>query len=165
MIVAFTGHRPNKLGGYGEKNPLRDQIMYLICDQLDIWKRTDPEIRCISGMALGVDQWAAMCCTLVGSIPYVAAIPFAGQELKWPPESQALYRILLSHAEQVVTVSSGDYAASKMQRRNEWMVNNCDHLLAVWDGSPGGTANCIGYALAQKKPITYLRISQGKVVA
>ncbi len=165
MIVAFTGHRPDKLGGYGKVNLLRDQIMYLIADQLDVWKRADPKIRGITGMALGVDQWAALCCTRVGFIPYVAAIPFAGQESQWPLESQELYRQLLSHAEQVVTVSSGGYAASKMQRRNEWMVDHCDQLLAVWDGSPGGTANCIGYALAKKKPITYIRISKGAVVA
>ncbi len=26
------------------------------------------------------------------------------------------------------------------------MVNNCDMLIAVWDGSDGGTANCVKYA-------------------
>ena len=33
-----------------------------------------------------------------------------------------------------------------MQERNEWMVNNCDVLIAVWDGTSGGTANCVKYA-------------------
>ena len=47
-------------------------------------------------------------------------------------------------------VSPGEYAAFKMQVRNEWMVDQLnpatDLLLAAWDGSPGGTGNCVKYA-------------------
>ncbi len=39
-----------------------------------------------------------------------------------------------------------------MQKRNEWMVDNCDMLVAVWDGTDGGTYNCIDYAKRMKKP-------------
>lgn len=98
-------------------------------------------------------------------IPITAAVPFAGQESQWPAASQKLYRDLLAKAARVEVVSSGGYAASKMQRRNEWMVDHCDRLLAVWDGTPGGTANCIGYALAKRKPITYITIARGAVLA
>ena len=38
------------------------------------------------------------------------------------------------------------YAVWKMQKRNEWMVDNCDAVIAVWDGAPGGTANTVDYA-------------------
>lgn len=51
MILAFTGHRPDKLGGYSETNPLRAQITYEIMKQLYELKPTGV----ISGMALGVD--------------------------------------------------------------------------------------------------------------
>jgi uncharacterized phage-like protein YoqJ len=33
-----------------------------------------------------------------------------------------------------------------MQRRNEWMVERADVILALWNGSSGGTANCVAYA-------------------
>jgi len=43
-----------------------------------------------------------------------------------------------------------------MQTRNIWMVDNCDLVLALWDGSDGGTGNCIKYANKIGKPIVNL---------
>jgi uncharacterized phage-like protein YoqJ len=40
-----------------------------------------------------------------------------------------------------------------MQIRNEWMVDRCDKLIAVWDGSKGGTGNCVDYAKSVNKDI------------
>jgi len=99
----------------------------------------------ISGMALGVDQDFAWVCISLG-LPFLAAIPFAGQESNWPHESRDFYHRLLERAYHVTVVSEGGYAAWKMQKRNEWMVNNCQTLIAVWDGSAGGTGNCVRYA-------------------
>lgn len=50
----------------------------------------------------------------------------------------------------------GGYAPAKMQIRNEYMVENCDLLIAVWDKSDGGTANCVKYAKSQRKNIIYI---------
>jgi len=148
MIVAFTGHRPNKLGGYRVPNRTSRWICFLLEDILG-GLRPD---HAISGMALGVDQWAAViCCSL--KIPWTAAIPFAGQELAWPPESQREYNSLLKKAEKTFFVCEPGYAAWKMQKRNEWMVDNCDLLIAVWDGSPGGTGNCVQYAKSRGREI------------
>ena len=36
-----------------------------------------------------------------------------------------------------------------MQRRNEFMVDNADMVLAYHDGSEGGTKNCVDYAKSQ----------------
>jgi uncharacterized phage-like protein YoqJ len=45
-----------------------------------------------------------------------------------------------------------------MQIRNEWMVDNAHIVLALWDGSSGGTGNCIKYANRKSvnKPIINL---------
>jgi uncharacterized phage-like protein YoqJ len=40
-----------------------------------------------------------------------------------------------------------------MQARNEWMVDNSNAMIAVWDGSPGGTANTVKYAQAKERPV------------
>lgn len=110
----------------------------------------------ISGMAQGYDQaLAAAAITL--SIPFTAAVPFRGQEEKWPLEAQETYRTILKRAKVVIYVSQGGYAASKMGTRNEWMVRRCDQLLALYDGtSLGGTANCILYAEKAGRPIINL---------
>jgi uncharacterized phage-like protein YoqJ len=43
-----------------------------------------------------------------------------------------------------------------MQRRNEWMVDRADKLVALWDGSWGGTFNCIEYARKKGVPFDNL---------
>lgn len=148
IVVAFTGHRPNKLGGYSTPNPMYNYIEGQITDTLIQIKPR----QVISGMALGVDQWAAEVCIKLG-IPFLAAIPFRGQELYWPPESRKKYFELLDKAASVEFVNPGSYASWKMQSRNEWMVNHCDVLIAVFDGTPGGTKNCFDYAVDKEKKI------------
>lgn len=139
--VAVTGHRPNKLGGYDWNSPKRVWVREKLKDKIIQIK---PEVA-ISGMALGVDQEYAFLCHQMG-IPFIAAIPFEGQEKAWPKSSQDFYTYLLGVAKEVVIVSKGGYAAYKMQVRNEWMVDNCQTLIAVWDGTAGGTGNCVEYA-------------------
>jgi uncharacterized phage-like protein YoqJ len=44
-------------------------------------------------------------------------------------------------------VNPGEYAAWKMQKRNEWMVDRCTALIAVYNSDQtGGTRNCVEYA-------------------
>ena len=152
MIVAFTGHRPDKLPnketGYIIPNPTYIHVCQKIETAL---KELKPE-KVISGMALGVDQWAANIAVKLG-IPFVAAVPFLGQEGKWPQASQRIYKILLAKASEIVIVCEEGYAAYKLQKRNEWMVDHSDKLIAVWNGSKGGTGNCVDYATKVGKEI------------
>lgn len=140
-VIAFTGHRPNKLYGYDLGNEGNTNLKERIKAQLI---ELNPK-GCISGMALGVDTLGAMACNELG-IKWSAAIPFKGQECRWPMESQKHYYQLLDTAHSVHVISEGGYSANKMQIRNQWMVDNCNVLLAVWNGSNGGTGNCVAYA-------------------
>lgn len=147
MIVAFTGHRPDKLGGYEPCVEHRIVQFHIRRVLLEL----KPE-RIITGMALGVDQWAAEIGRDIG-IPYDAAIPFVGQDSRWPDAARRKYRELLDGAENWIVISQpakNNYdAAAKLQWRNEWMVGHIGPdgvLVAVWNGGPGGTANCVKYA-------------------
>jgi hypothetical protein len=76
-----TGHRPEKLGGYSDEARHRLEqfaVTYLRYYAPDLF---------ISGMAQGWDQACAYACTVL-SIPWTAAIPFAGQESMWPDAAQ-----------------------------------------------------------------------------
>lgn len=86
-------------------------------------------------------------------IPMIAAVPFEGQEKRWNSLDQGRYRDILGEAHTVHIVSPGGYEPWKMQARNEWMVDNCNILAAMWNGSSGGTANCIRYAQAKERKI------------
>lgn len=148
LVVSFTGHRPDKLGGYTFPNP---QAMWVIEHLYYVLDKLQPD-KVITGMALGVDQWAAEV-SIDLDIPFVAAIPFPGQDRTWPEESKEKYKTLLDYADEVNYLYEGGYAAWKMQARNQWMVDNSDLVIAVWDGSEGGTSNCVKYATKQKKQI------------
>src|SRR5690606_16042254 len=103
-------------------------------------------------MALGVDMlWANV--AIRQNIPLQACIPFEGQEKKWPKESQELYHKILSYAVDRVVVCKGGYASYKMQKRNKEMVDRCDLLIAVWNGTEGGTYNCVSYAIDRGREV------------
>ena len=148
MILAITGHRPHKLGGYIIPNPVANAVMLKLVDSLEVLK---PEV-VLSGMALGVDQWTAQICVEM-QIPFDAVIAFDGYEGKWPQQSQKWYRHLLTKARQVHMLHPGPYSPSLLHQRNYWLVDHCDALLAVWDGKPGsGTAACVQYAQFKNPP-------------
>lgn len=140
-VWCATGHRPNKLGGYhfSAFEKLVQLARHVLCDAAE-------DLHVISGMALGWDQaWLSAAIDL--GIPAHAAVPFVGQEKAWPAQSQDLYGRLLSRCASVTVVCDGGYAPEKMQRRNEWMVDRSQCVIALWDGSSGGTANCVRYAI------------------
>lgn len=145
-VIAVTGHRPDKLLGYGRDREHRLGFYARMCLNGVSCKKV------ITGMALGWDMAVAGACVF-WHIPFMAVIPFDGQELRWPEESQYTYRQLLRIADETTVVSGGKYSAYKMQLRNQFMVDRCDLLLALWDGSDGGTANCVRYAQEIGKPV------------
>lgn len=149
LVISATGHRPNKLGGYGDEAYQR--LVKLAEGYLSETKPTD----IVSGMALGWDQaWAHAGINL--DIRVHAAIPFEGQESQWPEKSQQHFKWLFYQCAGQVIVCEGGYAAYKMQVRNEWMVNHSHRVAALWNGTSGGTANCVNYAKKAGKPIDNL---------
>ena len=149
MIIAATGHRPDKLGGY---SPTVENRLRLLAHKHLV--KTRPSF-VISGMALGWDQ-AVAAASLLAGIPFVAAVPFEGQERKWPARSQEIYRELLIQAARIHVVGEHGWSRDAFQRRNEWMVDHCDRLVALWNGSSGGTGNCLVYAQYRNKPVDNL---------
>jgi len=147
MILAATGHRPDKLGGYTPEAAMRLRALALACmyEHRPTWV--------ISGMAQGWD-WAVAIAAVEMRIPFTAAIPFWGQESRWPEKTQRNYVRLLGMAKSVHVESTTDLNEwFAYQGRNVWMVDKCDLLLALWDGSKGGTANCVRYAREVDRPI------------
>lgn len=146
MIIAGTGHRPSSIGGFNDETTFK--LLIVAFKALKVIK---PEL-VITGMALGWDQ--ALAKAAIGlKINFLAAIPFEGQEAVWPESSKIEYKNLLSHAKDVKVVCDKGYAPWKMQARNAWMVDNSDYLLALWNGSEGGTGNCVKYAISKDRLI------------
>lgn len=178
MKIAITGHRPNKLNNdYNLTSPLILAIKQRIVNFIRGGMMHNELMgivltpTLITGMALGIDTLFAQIAIEL-NIPFIAAIPFKGQESKWIRSSQQTYYQLLFKAKQIIIVDENrvatkqefisyevdinKYSLQKMQRRNEWMVDNCDILIAVWDGTSGGTANCVRYAQSVNREIIFI---------
>lgn len=109
-------------------------------------------------MALGIDTLFAQIAIEL-KLPFIAALPCVNQAALWKQDSIYLWKELTGHKLCTIVYPNGTVfytGPQQMQKRNEWMVDNCDVLIAVWDGSPGGTANCIKYA--EDKVDTIIRI-------
>jgi uncharacterized phage-like protein YoqJ len=148
FFVAFTGHRPDKIGGYNASAPKRIWVREQIQAQLERGLAKHGEkLWVITGGALGVDQDAAEIAHEMG-IPFTVMIPCVEQEAMWPREAKQRYYQMLEVASEVVQVSDKTYAEDKfcMQRRNMEMIDCADIVIAVWDGSTGGTKNAVDYA-------------------
>jgi len=147
MILGVTGHR-KVINIEFVKNQIHDILIELKPSEV------------ISGMAQGYDLTVVKECIKL-NIPFIAAVPFQGQESIWPKFAQEEYINLIKLAKSIEYVCSPGYAAWKMQRRNEYIVDNCDLLLAYWDKSKfGGTYNCIKYAESVQKDMRFLEINE-----
>lgn len=145
MIVAGTGHREIALPPARLVNSIAERLHMLGAK------------RVISGMALGWDMALAEAALLL-DIPLTAAVPFPAQPDLWPQDQRERYRAIIGRAENVVTLSKYT-ALSAYEKRNRWMIDSADFVLAYWDGSlNGGTANAIRYASRPKsrKPLLNL---------
>lgn len=133
MIIGVSGHRPQKLGG-------SDFDLMLLAQRVLMRERPDSVI---TGMATGWDQAVAKACHGLG-IPFTAAVPFEGQEHRWPSHVQVQYFTLLGQAAKVVHVSRPGYHPAKMDKRNQWIVDHADRMVVLYDGmGDSGTADAV----------------------
>lgn len=157
---AFTGHRPQSLPfGFNEvdercialKKLLREQIIQLI--------ENEGVAHFISGMAIGVDMYAAeIVLGLKASYPGITlecAIPCETQAIKWTEEQRDRYFDIVSKCDKETLIQK-HYTADCMHKRNQYMVDKADYIIAVWDGRPSGTGKTVQFAQRQGKPVIIL---------
>lgn len=166
ISIAITGHRHNKLWGYDLSHPKCKQLESLIIKTIaDIWdKKSNPKfmhevpVECISGMALGVDTAFANAAlklkTQFTGVKFIAAIPCIEQDKLWREQDKIRYNNLLSLADETVYASKEPYSKGCMNARNQYMIDRCDVLIAVWNGDlTGGTADAVKKAKKAGKEI------------
>ena len=155
--VSFTGYRPEKLPFFSEDDPmcvdlkkrLSKQIKMLIEDGADEF---------FSGMARGVDTWAAEAVLeLKREYPHIkltAVIPCPEQADGWSSEDQDRYHGIMEACDKKIVISP-HYSRGCMQKRNRALVDICDILVTVFDGQSGGTKQTVDYAKSKgRKTIT-----------
>ena len=154
MTCVITGHRPKGFpfdrndensDFYQYKKRLREEIRQLINQGYDHF---------ISGMADGADidfLEIVLDEKRDKSIFIEAALPCPYSSKTENKKTQIL-RLCDN-----VKVISDHYFSGCMQKRNRYLVDNCDVLIAVWNGEEiGGTWNTIEYAKRKGKRIRFI---------
>lgn len=168
--ACFTGHRPNKLFGYNLKDD-KYQVLYKeLTKTIEFCINEENITRFISGGALGVDQIAFWLVYKLKEkypdIKNIVAVPFKNQDKVWTEEQKYWYKKVLEKADEIIytdeidnfryrinEVLVGEYHIEKMKKRNEWMCDNSRIVIAVYDGTKGGTRNCVYYARKSSKSL------------
>jgi len=140
LILGTTGHRPNKL----PNNTPR--LIRFASAMIEL----HAPAKVLTGMALGWDSIVAEACRRL-RVPFDAYVPGLGQDRLWSAEDSLQYHFLLSKAARVVRVTDGPCDDAAYEARNRRLVDDCTRLSAFWDGSLGGTANCVRYAVSVRR--------------
>ncbi len=156
MVVAFSGHRPEKLPwGNREEDPRCLALKAKLAQAVEQATR-DGADTFLCGMARGCDFYFGEAVLSLKNrgfpLRLEAYLPCPSQASRWPREDQNRYQGLLSQCDGVILVEHR-YSDGCMLRRNRKMVEQCDLLLTVWDGTGGGTAGTVAYAKNLGKPV------------
>lgn len=148
----FTGHRPEKLFYPQEEiqKALKLEIQAAIAAGSTVF---------ISGVSRGVDLWAGEQIIKEKEknpdLKLICAVPFLGFETAWESSWIALYNQVVAKAD-FMKIFFPSYNPTAFQMRNHWMVDRCKRIIAVYNGSCGGTANTLAYARRRKRTICLL---------
>lgn len=167
---AFTGHRPEKMSwGNDENSPegvlfkfrVREAIEYLI-------DRGYTDF--LSGGSRGFDQIAAEIVISLRDEKYpwlrlIMVCPWNGQADKWTAEQRLRWRGILESSDKVIYISN-HYEKSLFFKRNRYLVENADRILAAYNGDPhSGTGITVRYAHQRGVKVSILPLEKKSVSA
>lgn len=158
---AFTGHRPQKLKFLNSKHDerylkLKQRIKKICVDLID-----NHDVRIfLSGMALGVDMLAAEVVlelrAVYPDISLECILPCENQAEKWHQTERDRYNYILSQCDRQITLQKL-YTDDCMIKRNRYMIDYADFLVAVWNRQPGGgTGYTVRYAQSLGVPVVVI---------
>lgn len=157
ITCCFAGPQPQSLPfGLNEKSTsylrlkqvLKEQVIYLI--------ETFQVTHFISGVDLGVGQYATeIVIDLKRDYPELTlecAIPYEKQAENWTVAQRERYFSIVEHCDKE-TLLQHHYTKDYMKRQKEYLINQSNYLIAVWNGKSGYICNILSFARTLKKPM------------
>lgn len=142
MVVALTGHQYQRLASK------ESYVIKWMKRILEVIGEGQTDFVAICGGAAGSDELFGKVCA-DKKIPFKLYLPiedYRGKELNY-----------LKSKCQAMVVMADEWEKGLDTKRDKMMVDDCDILLAVWDGIPaGGTYQTIRYAAKQGKPVIFM---------
>lgn len=150
MIICGTGHRPQFCPcGFDNKHQWLKDLKNDLATALIVNNAN----KIIAGGAIGWDTWLAEVAVEL-NIPLHLYLPFRGQELRWPKESQEKYHELIDKAVEVRYIEPY-YSSTAFHRRDRAMVDDSDKVFSLLnpEASTGGTYYTVQYAKRLDKQV------------
>ena len=138
---AFTGHR--ELEEDFNENNLKKSVEELIQKGVKIF---------YNGGALGFDLTSAEIVLKLKKkydVKLVICVPFYGQERRYSLQDKERYQKILKNADEVIILSD-EYYKGCLLRRNDYMIERADCLIAYLKKDFGGTAYTVKKFRAKK---------------
>ena len=150
MQTCCTGHRPKGFPyRYGVDTKKHSAYLQALKEKTEIAITEYGITNFISGMARGVDlDFAETVLKLRNKYPITleCAIPCPNQTLNWNDTDKLRYESILNSADSVSLISD-KYTSECMLKRNRYMVDKSELVIAVFNGTQkGGTWYTINYA-------------------
>ena len=155
----FTGHRPDKLPwGYDERDPRCLALKHSMAREIEgLYRRGFRHF--ISGMAQGCDLYFAEAALALREqypdLSVEGAVPCPTQADHWPENLRQRRQDILDRCD-LETLVQQHYDRFCMLRRDRYMVDRSAAVLAVFDGTSGGTQYTLNYAMEKKLEILLL---------
>lgn len=155
ITCCFTGHRNINKYNLGKlKAELENTIEQLINDGV---------VNFEAGGALGFDTISALTVLKMKEkfkqIKLILVLPCRNQAYKWSKSDIETYEYIKSQSDEFIYTSE-DYYDGCMIKRNQYMVDHAEYVIAAWNGrKTGGTYATINYAKKLNRKIIKLNLS------
>lgn len=164
--VGIVGHRADRIENSGKVSSSILEVLKAVDQALDAAEMCDfyrngrQPVRLVSALAEGADRLAASA-ALEAGFRLDAILPFVASEYRKDfadAQSCAEFDHLLGLANTSLTLDGkSDHRKRAYEAAGLSLLDNCDLLLAVWDGGPGrgrgGTREVVEEAARRAKPI------------
>ncbi len=156
LTCSFTGYRPSKLP-FGDDTECEEYRKLYETLKYEVYRLIESGVTYFqTGMARGIDL---MCGKIIlelkesFDIHLFCIIPCLNQSDGWSSEDKSLYERLIRCSSGVTYTSDEEYRKGCMAKRNRYLVDNAEYLIAVFDGQKGGTMSTIEYAKKKHRSI------------
>ncbi|WP_207761113.1 hypothetical protein [Bifidobacterium simiarum] len=150
MIIAVTGHQR-----------IPEEALPFVCAGMRSYlvsrlETSQSDATLISCLATGADQLVASTALELG-YRLRAMIPSRHYDSTFDVDGLSGYRSLLARADETVTLDFDRPCEEAYMAAGLRLVDDCDELLALWDGYPaaglGGTGDVVAYARQSGRPV------------
>ncbi|MBW0286104.1 hypothetical protein ATN38_04735 [Rhodococcus sp. FH8] len=138
-----------RIGITGHQQMPEVAIDYAVSGIRDVLARAERPLVGVSSLASGADQLFARELVAAGGQLHVV-VPAADYETTFSDEDAGHYRRFLAQASEVTHLEFEHSDEPAYNAAGLWVAEQCELLIAVWDGLParglGGTADAVAHA-------------------